>query len=1236
VGVSDPARYRRLMELFDRASGLPDVERQALVERTRAEEPELARDLEALLDQDRALGDVFMSLDGRIEALTTALARDEVEHVGPDRRPGTILSGRYRLEEHLGSGAVGQVHRAVDQATGDTVAIKLLNRRLVDDRRQARRLRREFQAIARIDHPGCLRMFAEGADGADRYLVMEYVAGGNLARLVGAPSEVLLPVLIGVAAALDDVHGHGIIHRDLKPANVLLTTGHPPSPKLADFGTVKLVGATSSRLTDTGAVVGTVDYLAPEALGYGEIDTRSDLYSLGCVMFELWAGRPVFTGAPLDRLHARLDRVAPSLSSVARGVPAALDDLVARLLARDPVGRPRRALDVARDLMAIWADMAPGDGGRCQPPVGGEPVMAAARIAVLRAAVAAVDDTAVRLVALGGAAEMGAAALADALENGSEAREVVVVRDASTGEPFAPFTAALAALERAIGEPSPPAPEAIRRDVAAAGELAADDAYAARRPLVRAIAARVRVLHQRRPVVLMLDDLHRAAGSAVELALELVAELASSADVGSDGVPPTLMVTIGPPGRAIVEAAAQEVPGTAAEPRSPGARVVAYLAGAASDDPVLANGGVSALLDRSDLRLGAPGWGVRTIELTPELAGAVREVLAGRWAALADVHRPILECAAVVAAAAPAFDVELLDAATGAGDGESRRALAEAARLAIVRCDPPAGPAQVYRFDPPQMGEVIHAQIEPAARANLHARVGVLLERGGSASPARVAFHAVRGRDERFAFRAAGRAGEAARAERDHVAAAHHVALALAHVDHLDPAVRDGVRDECAERLAESLLASNRPAEAAEQLRTLAARPAASVVRARRLRRLGAALVRTADAAAGVAALDEALVVLGRRAGSWRGRLPPGEAHGEERALLHRELAMAYRWIDVARALDHLREVVRLERLDDDGPPADRGLARAIGDALARSAHELVPGATLALFTSDPADARRCLDRRARRAEASGDRLLEGLAALDRGCGLCFLGDWPDAARNLARAEDLAIALGARGLAAEAAGRHAWLAAFRGELDATARTGRRLVAQAGPPGSPGLAALGAELLALAALLDGRPRDTLAHLDHAALRSRGGGHGWDAATALVAAEAALVLVDDEGPDAVPDLDARLTWSLRVLRAKPRARLASGYGALVSGVRASRLGWARLAGVRFARARALGEASDMTPLAPLVQARLAIEGCRLGDSRTTAIATLDAVASELDAGDLAGLRAWLGRARRSHGL
>jgi hypothetical protein len=1234
VGVSEQDRYGRLMDLFDRACGLPDVERQALVGRTRTEEPELARDLEALLDHDRALGDAFMSRDGRIEAVATALARDDADDAGPDRRLGTILSGRYRLEEHLGSGAVGQVYRALDQATGDTVAIKLLNRYLVDDRRQAQRLGREFRAIARIDHPGCLRVFAEGADGADRYLVMEYVAGGNLTRLVGAPREVLLPVLIGVAAALDDVHGHGIIHRDLKPANVLLVPGQPPSPKLADFGTVKLLGATSTRITDTGAVIGTVDYLAPEALGRGEIDSRSDLYSLGCVMFELWAGRPVFTGAPLDRLNARLDRIAPALSSVARGVPAGLDDLVARLLARDPARRPRRAVDVARDLMAVWAELASGDGGRGRPPVGREPVMAAARTAVVRAALAAVDDTAVRLVALSGAAELGAAALADALATGGEARELIVVRDASTGEPFAPFTTALAALDRAIGEPSPAAPHAIRGGVAAAGELAADDAYAARRPLVRAVAARVRVLHQRRPAVLMLGDLHRAAGSAVELALELVAELASSPDLRSDGVPPTLIVTIGPPGRAIVEAAAQEVPGTAAEARSPGARAVAYLAGAASDDPLLADGAVGALLDRSDLRLGARGWSVRIIELAPELAGAVREVLAGRWAALAEAHRPILECAAVVAAAAPAFTVELLGGAGGAGDGESRRALAAAERLAIVRGDPPAGSAQMYRFDPPQMGDAIHALIEPAARANLHARVGALLERGGGASPALVAFHAIRGRDERFAFDAACRAGEAARAERDHVAAARHLELALAHVAHLDPAAGDGVRDDCTERLAELLLASNRPAEAAEQLRPLAARPAARWVRARRLRRLGAALVRTADPAAGVAVLEEGLVVLGRRAGSWGGRRPPGEAHGEERALLHRELATAYRWIDVARAFDHLREVVRLARLDDDAPPADRGLARATGDALARSAHELVPGPTLALFSSDPADARRCLDRRARRAEASGDRLLHSLAALERGCGLWFLGDWPEAARDLMRAEGLALELGARGLAAEAAGRHAWLAAFRGDLDTTARTGRRLTAQAGPLRAPALAALGAELLAIAALLDGRPRDALAHLDHAALPSRGGCHGWDVVTALVAAEAALCVVGDEGPDAVPELDTRLKRSLRVMGAKPRARLASGYHALVSGVRASRVGWVRLARVRFARA--LGGASDMTPLAPMVRARLAIEGCRLGDSRATATATLDAVASEIEATDLAGLGAWLGRTRRSHGL
>jgi hypothetical protein len=358
-----PERYRRLMELFDRAPAAGD-ERTSFLAAVRDDDPALADELRALLAEDGARGDLLDSNAGRLDIAALVPAAD----TGSDGAgAGTVVADRYVLAERLGSGAAGHVYRARDRATDSDVAIKLLRANLVHEPHQVVRFRREFRAISRIDHPGCLKVFAEGLHGVQRYIVMEYVAGGNLGRLIGADNGVLLPVLVDIAEALDCVHGRRIIHRDLKPANVLLAPGAPARPKLADFGIVKLVEEATTRLTETGTLLGTIDYMAPEVLAGKPLDPRADLYSLGCVMFVLWAGRPPFGGAPFERMRARLDREPPGLRTAAPHAPAAVEELVARLLDRSPARRPRRASDVARELRAIAADVGDRPRARSTP-----------------------------------------------------------------------------------------------------------------------------------------------------------------------------------------------------------------------------------------------------------------------------------------------------------------------------------------------------------------------------------------------------------------------------------------------------------------------------------------------------------------------------------------------------------------------------------------------------------------------------------------------------------------------------------------------------------------------------------------------------------------------------------------------------------------------------------------------------------------------------------------------------
>lgn len=365
----NPARYRRLMSLFDRALALPVAERSAWIEQLGSEHPSFADELRQLLDVDGTRHDIFDSLAGRLD-IGLAHAPDVFaapcdSNTDPrDPLIGTELGGRYRLDERLGTGGMGRVYRAFDRIEERTVAVKILRSELAGDLRQVQRFRREFRAVSRLAHPGCITMFDEGCHHDQRYIVMEYMAGGSLERMVHGSPKDLLPILITLAETLDAVHESRILHRDLKPANVLLVPGPVIRPKLADFGIVHLADDEAGRLTDTGAVLGSIDFMSPEQVEGKPLDCRCDLYSFGCVMYWLWTGNPPFQGPPLQRLRKRFDVEAPSLREQTPEAPLRLDALVARLLRRDRAERPASAREVARELRAILEEMQGADALR--------------------------------------------------------------------------------------------------------------------------------------------------------------------------------------------------------------------------------------------------------------------------------------------------------------------------------------------------------------------------------------------------------------------------------------------------------------------------------------------------------------------------------------------------------------------------------------------------------------------------------------------------------------------------------------------------------------------------------------------------------------------------------------------------------------------------------------------------------------------------------------------------------
>ena len=253
---------------------------------------------------------------------------------------------------------MSEVRRGEDVLLGRPVAIKLL---LDDgDPRSAARFQQEAQILARLQHPNVITVFDSGADGGERFIVMELVEGPTLRELLDTEGR-LAPERAGeiasrLASALEFAHGKGVIHRDVKPSNVLL----PPDGgvKLADMGIARLLSP--EALTATLSVRGTAAYISPEQVRGDSVDSRADLYSLGCVLFEMLTGRTPFEGDLAALSYAHTHTPAPRVRSINPAVPAAIDELVAAMLEKDPAQRPTTGEEVQRSLAsALSRDVEP-------------------------------------------------------------------------------------------------------------------------------------------------------------------------------------------------------------------------------------------------------------------------------------------------------------------------------------------------------------------------------------------------------------------------------------------------------------------------------------------------------------------------------------------------------------------------------------------------------------------------------------------------------------------------------------------------------------------------------------------------------------------------------------------------------------------------------------------------------------------------------------------------------------
>jgi len=269
--------------------------------------------------------------------------------------PGTVIAERFEIERRVGSGGMGSVYHALDRVLGGAVALKVLD---TDDEGAAQRFEREARALAEMQHAAVVRYVAHGVTPARRpWLAMEWLDGEDLdARLARGALGVSDSVALGarVADALGAAHAAGIVHRDVKPTNLFLPRGDVRRVTVLDFG-IALVRAPAHWVTASGAVVGTPGFMSPEqAKGDRDIDARSDVFALGCVLFECLAGRPAFGGdQPIAVLAKVLFDEVPPLDAVRPGVPRALAALVTRMLSKERTDRPADGREVAIALEAI-------------------------------------------------------------------------------------------------------------------------------------------------------------------------------------------------------------------------------------------------------------------------------------------------------------------------------------------------------------------------------------------------------------------------------------------------------------------------------------------------------------------------------------------------------------------------------------------------------------------------------------------------------------------------------------------------------------------------------------------------------------------------------------------------------------------------------------------------------------------------------------------------------------------
>ena len=390
------ARWQKVDRIFAAALERAPAERAAFLDAACAGDESLRREVESLIEHDRE-GDF-------LEEPAVAEAARVISAGAPSPADGESI-GHYRDLRRLGAGGMGEVFLARDERLNRPAAIKLLSAHLTGDEERVRRFRQEALAASALNHPNILTIYETGQWRGRDYIVTEYVEGATLRTLIRGKRLDLaaaIDIALQIADALSGAHGAGIVHRDIKPENIMVRPDG--RVKVLDFGIAKYTEGPRGRSarealfkTATGAVVGTAAYMSPEQARGSQVDERTDVWSLGVILYEMVARRLPFPGpTPTDRVAAILTKDPVPLSRLRRGVPAELERIVGRALAKRKEERYARMADLYTDLLKLRATLGEARPPRFAPPLpagGLRPLSrprAVALAAIALAAVAAV------------------------------------------------------------------------------------------------------------------------------------------------------------------------------------------------------------------------------------------------------------------------------------------------------------------------------------------------------------------------------------------------------------------------------------------------------------------------------------------------------------------------------------------------------------------------------------------------------------------------------------------------------------------------------------------------------------------------------------------------------------------------------------------------------------------------------------------------------------------------------